>query len=89
MVRREASSWKVMMIEKQRNVRSYPAAAAAQYVGSGECKRRRLSCRERHLHRPLSAERWGPWRSYTTQYLSASFGDMARIEDTTKREEIT
>ena len=32
------------------------------------------------------AERWSPWRGYATQYLWASLGDLARIEDTTKRE---
>lgn len=35
------------------------------------------------------SERWRPWRAYATQYLWASLGDVARTEDTTKREVVT
>ena len=35
------------------------------------------------------ADRWRPWRAYATQHLWASLEDVARTEDTTKREVVT
>ena len=39
-----------------------------------------------HRNVAALAERWRPWRSYATQHMWASLGDVARTEDTTNRE---